>query len=101
MGYSVLKYLVVTWKDKEKEEILLERKEYGWNFLLDIFDKEDPKMRKQIEYILNDVMDPIVIYDNNDFKNKDLEKKYKDLFNEEEIKNMETIVKVEKRVERG
>ena len=111
--YYICKYLEIKFLYLDSTRIDLER-DYGYyNFSLDEDDPDyDIKYKEYVEETLEPSMEPIIIYEDNEFKSNKLENKYKSLIEEEletynknreikkEWKDIREIVKNETRYER-
>jgi hypothetical protein len=82
--YYICKYLEIKFQYMDYIMVQLER-DYGYyNFSLDEDDPDyDIKYKEYVEETLEPSMKPIIIYEDNEFKSKKLENKYKALIEEE------------------
>jgi hypothetical protein len=103
--YYICKYLLIKFQYLVTITIDIEINRCYYNFSLD---KSDVKYKENVDEILNNVMDPIIIYDNNEFRSSIFETKYKDLIDNElqessdnlEWKHIREIAIMESRFER-
>lgn len=107
--YYKCKYLKIKFQYLTTLTIDLEIDNGYYNFSLDEDDPDyNQKYEEYVEEILNNVMEPIIIYDNNQFRSSKLEDKYKYLIdiklkesnNNLEWEHIREIVKIENRYER-
>lgn len=105
--YYICKFLEINFHYMDYTRIILERDSGYFHFSLDEDDPDyDEKYKEYVEETLKPIMEPIIIYEDNVFKSKKLEDKYKSLIERElethkkEWKDIRKIVKIETRYER-